>query len=80
LSRIGILEVLILDPGIRVIDIAIEQVLAVIGIGFQISLLDLVAHELGVARGELSLDELEIAFLRLRDRSPLHCRIIGRRL
>src|SRR6476659_3691909 len=36
LAGVGILEVLILDPGISIIDVAIEQVLAVVGIGFEI--------------------------------------------
>src|SRR5580700_3873360 len=43
LAGIGVLEVLILDPGVGVIDITIEQVLAVVGVGFEIRLLDLVA-------------------------------------
>src|SRR5205807_1725823 len=36
----GVLEILVLGPGIGVIDVAIEQVLAVVGIGFQIGLLN----------------------------------------
>src|SRR6185312_7104445 len=39
LTGVGILEVLILDPGVGVIDVAVEQVLAVIRIGFEIGLL-----------------------------------------
>ena len=65
LAGVGILEVLILDPGIGIVDVAVEQVLAVVGVGFQIRLLDLVADELRVARRELGLDELEIALLDL---------------
>ena len=65
LAGVGILEVLILDPGIGIVDVAVEQVLAVIGVGFQIGLLDLVADELGIARRQLGLDEFEIALLDL---------------
>ena len=50
LPGIGILEILILDPGIGVVHVAVEQVLAVIVIGFEIGLLDFVPDELGVAR------------------------------
>jgi len=45
LTGIGVFEILILDPGIRKGDITIKQVLAVIGIGLQIRLLDLVADK-----------------------------------
>src|SRR3984893_11403088 len=65
LTGIGILEVLVLDPGVGVVDIAIKQILAVIGIRFQVSLLNLVADELRIARRQLGLDELELAFLDL---------------
>src|ERR1700682_3306077 len=41
LTGVGILEVLIFDPGIGIIHVAVEQVLAVIRIRFQIGLLDL---------------------------------------
>ena len=60
LAGIGVLEVLILDPGIGIGDVAVEQVLAVVGIGFEIGFLDLVADELGIARRQFGLDELEI--------------------
>src|SRR4029078_441653 len=50
LSGVGILEVLIFDPGVAIVNIAIEQVLAVVRIGFEIGLLDLMADELGIAR------------------------------
>src|SRR6476620_340452 len=50
LSSVGILEILILDPGVGIIDVAVEQILAVVRIGFEIGLLDLVADELGIAR------------------------------
>ena len=55
--------ILILDPGIGIGDIAVEQILAVIAIGFQIGLLDLLADELGIARRQLGLDEVEIFLL-----------------
>src|SRR3954467_2501059 len=60
LSGIGILEILILDPGIGIVNIAIEQVLAIIRIGFEIGLLNLMPDEFGIARREFSLDELEV--------------------
>src|SRR5260370_919561 len=63
LAGIGILEVLILDPGVSVVEVAVEEVLAVIRIGFEIGLLDLVADELGIARTKLSLDEFEVTLL-----------------
>ena len=50
LAGIGVLEVVVLDPGVGVGDVAVEQVLAEVVVGFQIGLLDLVADELGVAR------------------------------
>src|SRR5713101_6346514 len=61
LAGIGVLEVLIFDPGIGIIHVAIEQVLTVIRIGFEIGLLDLVANEFRIARHELGLDEFEVA-------------------
>src|SRR6266576_131546 len=45
LASVGVLEVLIFDPSIGIIDVAIEQILAVIRIGFEIGFLDLVADE-----------------------------------
>ena len=59
LPGVGVLVVLVLDPGVGIGDIAVEQVLAVIAVGFEIGLLDLVADELGVARRELALDEAQ---------------------
>src|SRR5882757_2187368 len=38
LSGVGILEILILDPGIGIVDIAVEQVLPIVRIGFEIGL------------------------------------------
>src|SRR6266487_2997699 len=49
LAGIGVLEVLIFDPGIGIIHITIEQVLTVIRIGFQVGFLDLVAAEFEIA-------------------------------
>jgi hypothetical protein len=46
----GSLEVLILDPRVGVVDIAVEDVLAVVVIALEIRLLDFVADELGIAR------------------------------
>src|SRR5882672_6701675 len=60
LAGIGVLEVLVFDPGIGITHVAIEQVLTVIRIGFQIGFLDLVADEFRIARHELGLDEFEI--------------------
>jgi hypothetical protein len=61
LAGVGVLEILILDPRIGVIHVAVEQVLAVIGVGFEIGFLDLVADEFRVARHQLGLDEFEVA-------------------
>src|SRR5437763_363326 len=61
LAGVGILEVLVLDPGIGIIDVAIEQVLAVIGIGFEIGFLNLVADEFRIARHQLGFDEFKVA-------------------
>ncbi len=54
LAGVGILEVLVLDPGVGIVDVAVEQVLAVVVIALEIGLLDLVADELGIARRELA--------------------------
>ena len=63
LAGVGVLEVLILDPRIGIGDVAVEQVLAVFAVGFQIGLLDLLADELGIARRQFRLDEFEIFLL-----------------
>src|SRR6202011_4179520 len=65
LTGVRILEVLVLDPGIGVVEVAIEQILPVIPIRFEISLLDLAPDELRVTRSKFGLDELEIARLDL---------------
>ena len=65
LSGIRILEIEIFNPGIRIVQIAVEQVLAVIVIRFQIRLLNLVADKFGVARRQRPLDEIEILLLQL---------------
>ena len=54
---------MILDPGVGISDVAVEQVLPVVVVGFEIGLLDLVADELRIARREIFLDELEVARL-----------------
>ena len=59
----GVLEVLIFDPGVGIGDVAVEQVLAVLAVGFEIGLLDFLADELGIARRQLGLDEFEISLL-----------------
>src|SRR5437870_9396518 len=60
LASVGVLEVLIFDPGIGIIDVAIEQILAVIRIGFEIGFLDFVANELRIAWHKLGLDEFKV--------------------
>src|SRR6266404_5017229 len=60
LASVGVLEVLIFDPGIGIIDVAIEQVLAVIRIRFEIGFLDFVADEFRITRHQLGLDEFEV--------------------
>jgi len=49
LAGVGVLEVLVFDPGIGIIHVAIEQVLTIIRIGFEIGFLDLVANEFRIA-------------------------------
>ena len=49
LAGIGVLVILILDPGIGVGDVAVEKVLTVFAVRFQIGLLDLMTDELGIA-------------------------------
>ena len=65
LTGIGVLEVDILDPGIGVRHVAIEQVLSIVVIRFQIRLLDLIADEFGVTRCQFALDELQIPLFRI---------------
>src|SRR5579862_5863491 len=60
LAGVGVLEILVLDPGVGIGDVAVEQVLAVFAVALQIRLLDLLADELGIARRQLRLDEFEI--------------------
>ena len=54
-AGVGILEILVLDPGIRLGHVAVEHVLAVIAVDLQIRFLDFLADELGVARRQLAL-------------------------
>src|SRR6195952_5423508 len=65
LAGVGILEVLILDPGIGIIHITVEQVLAIVRIGFEIGFLNLVSDEFSIARHEVGLDELHVTLLGL---------------
>ena len=65
LAGVGVLVVLLLDPGVGIGDIAIEQILAVFAVGFDIGLLDFAADEFGVARRQHRLDEVEITLLHL---------------
>ena len=65
LPGVGVLEVLVFDPGVRIGDVAVEQVLPVLAIGFEIGLLDFLADEFGIARRQLGLDEFEIFLLDL---------------
>src|SRR6202051_4689322 len=65
LAGIGVLEVLIFDPGVGIIDVAIEQVLAVVRIGFEIGFLDFMTDEFRIARHKLGLDELKMALFDL---------------
>ncbi len=65
LAGVGVLVVLILDPGIGIGNVAVEQVLAEVVVALQVGLLDLVADELGIARRQLLLDELDVAILGL---------------
>src|SRR6185437_13701746 len=60
LPGIGVLVILVFDPGIGIGDVAVEQVLAVFAIGFQIGFLDFLADEFGIARREFGLDEFKI--------------------
>jgi hypothetical protein len=60
LARFRIAVLLVLDPEVGVEHVAVEQVLAVLGIGLQICRLDLLADELDVARHEEILEVLEV--------------------
>src|SRR6185312_2165128 len=60
LPGIGVLVILVFDPGIGIGDVAVEQVLAVFAIGFQIGLLDFLADEFGIGRREFGIDEFKI--------------------
>jgi hypothetical protein len=48
LTSVGVLEIDVLDPGIGIGDVAIEQILAVVGIRLEIGFLDFIADEFGV--------------------------------
>ena len=80
LPGVGVLIIGFLDPRIGVGDVAVEQILAVFGIRFEVGLLDLVANELGIARRQLGLDELEIGPLDLLRELLVEPRRVWRRL
>ena len=50
LSCVGVLVVLLLDPGICIGNVPVEQVLAIFAVGFDVGLLDFPADELGISR------------------------------
>ena len=54
---------MIFDPRVGVGHVAIEEVLAIVVVGLQIGLLNLVADKLGVSRRQLLFDELDVAGL-----------------
>src|SRR6267142_2741222 len=65
LAGVGILEILVLDPGIRIINIAIEQILAVVRIRLEIGLLNLVTDKFGISRRQFGLDDYEVTLFHL---------------
>eukprot|EP00906_Rhabdomonas_costata_P038451 RCo054236 len=66
LARVVIAEFLILDPEVRIRDVAVEDVLPVLRIRFEISRLDLLANEVRIARREHILHERQVFLLGLR--------------
>ncbi len=61
LAGIRVAVLLILDPEVGVGDIAVEDVLPVFRVGFQVGGLDLLADELGVFRDQVAFQELQVA-------------------
>ena len=55
LPGVGVLVILVVDPGVGVGDVAIEQVLAVTVIRLEISFANFIADELGVPRRRVLL-------------------------
>jgi len=62
-AGVGITELLVLDPEVGVDHVAVEDVLAVFGVALEVSGLDLLADELGVARRQVLLDVPHVARL-----------------
>ena len=62
LTGIGIAILLILNPEVGVGHVAIEDVLTILGIGFQVSGLNLFANELGVFRDQITFQVLQVFF------------------
>src|SRR5699024_3695038 len=61
LAGLGVTVLLILNPEIGVGDIAVEDVLAVFGVGLKIRRLNLLADEVNVARRQEFLDIAQIS-------------------
>src|SRR5690554_3346703 len=61
LASLGVAVLLILNPEISIGDIAVENVLAILGVGLKISRLNLLADEINVARRQELLDITQIA-------------------
>mmetsp|Transcript_6685 Transcript_6685/g.27976 ORF Transcript_6685/g.27976 Transcript_6685/m.27976 type:complete len:940 (+) Transcript_6685:1270-4089(+) len=65
LTRVGVAVLLVLDPVVGIGHVAVEDVLAVLGITLQVGGLDLLADELGIARAQLLLDEADVLLLQV---------------
>ena len=63
MTGIGVTILLILNPEIGVGDVAIKDVLTILGIGFQISGLNLFAKELDILGCKELLDKTHVAIL-----------------
>jgi hypothetical protein len=61
LAGVRVAVFLVLDPEVGVGHVAVEDVLAVFAVALEVGGLDLLADELGVARGEELLDEGQVA-------------------
>jgi hypothetical protein len=61
LAGVRVAVFLVLDPEVGVGHVAVEDVLAVLAVALEVGGLDLLADELGVARGEELLDEGQVA-------------------
>ncbi len=62
MAGIRVTILLILDPEIGIGDIAVKDVLPVLGVRLQIGGLDLFADKLGVFRDQIAFEELQITF------------------